>query len=49
MQRLRLREDRGIGDAEHLRQDIVGFMPGDAVALEVERRGVLQYVAFEME
>jgi serine protease Do len=38
-----------VSDAEHLRQDIVGFKPGDAVALEVERRGVLQYVAFEME
>ena len=53
--RLRASRGRGLGprpqggDAEHLRQDIVGFKPGDAVALEVERRGVLQYVAFEME
>jgi hypothetical protein len=36
-------------DAEHLRQDIAGFKPGDVVALVVERRGVNQYVAFEME
>jgi S1-C subfamily serine protease len=38
-----------VSDAEHLRQDIVGFKMGDAVALAVERRGVMQYVAFEME
>jgi serine protease Do len=38
-----------VSDAEHLRQDIVGFKPGDAVALAVERRGVMQYVAFEVE
>lgn len=38
-----------VGDTEQLRQDIVSFQPGDAVALQVERRGVLQYVAFEME
>ena len=36
-------------DAEHLREDIARFKPGDVVALEVERRGVNQYVAFEME
>jgi serine protease Do len=41
--------DQPVGDTEHLRQDIAGFKPGDAVALEVERRGILQYVAFEME
>jgi hypothetical protein len=35
--------------SEHLRQDIAGFKPGDAVALAVERRGVMQYVAFEVE
>ena len=38
-----------VNDTEHLRQDIVGFKPGDAVALAVERRGVMQYVAFEVE
>jgi serine protease Do len=38
-----------VSDADHLRQEIVSFKPGDAVALAVERRGVMQYVAFEVE
>ena len=38
-----------VSDTEHLRQDIAGFKPGDAVALAVERRGIMQYVAFEVE
>jgi serine protease Do len=38
-----------VSDADHLRQEIVSFKPGDVVALAVERHGVTQYVAFEME
>lgn len=38
-----------VSNTERLRQDISGFKPGDAVALAVERRGVMQYVAFEVE
>jgi serine protease Do len=34
---------------EDLRQQLAAFKPGDAVVLEVERRSVIQYVAFEME
>jgi serine protease Do len=40
---------QAVTDKEHLRQDIVGSKPGDVVALAVERHGVMQYVAFEME
>ena len=36
-------------NAEQLRQILARLKPGDAVALEVERQSVLQYVAFEME
>jgi serine protease Do len=36
-------------NSEQLRQILAGLKPGDAVALEVERQSVLQYVAFEME
>jgi S1-C subfamily serine protease len=28
---------------------IDGFKPGDAIALQVERKGKLMYVAFEMD
>jgi serine protease Do len=41
--------DQPVSDTEQLRQHIVGFKPGDAVALAVERHGVMQYVAFEVE
>jgi S1-C subfamily serine protease len=34
---------------QELLQDLNAFKTGDAIALEVERRGVTQYVAFEME
>ncbi len=36
-------------DTQQLQQTLSALKPGDAVALEVERQGVLQYVAFEME
>ena len=36
-------------DTQQLRQMLAGLKPGDAVVLEVERQGVMQYVAFEME
>jgi serine protease Do len=36
-------------DTQQLRQTLSGLKPGDAVVLEVERQGVVQYVAFEME
>ena len=36
-------------DTRQLRQTLSGLQPGDAVVLEVERQGALQYVAFEME
>jgi len=36
-------------NTQQLQQTLSGLKPGDAVALEVERQGVLQYVAFEME
>jgi serine protease Do len=38
-----------VSDTQQLRQMLAGFKPGDAVALEIERQSVLQYVAFEME
>jgi serine protease Do len=34
---------------QELLQDLNSFKTGDAVALQVERRGVAQYVAFEIE
>jgi serine protease Do len=36
-------------NTQQLQQTLSGLKPGDAVALEIERQGVLQYVAFEME
>jgi serine protease Do len=38
-----------VSKTEDLREDIAGSKPTDAVVLEVERRGVMQYVAFEKE
>ncbi|QNI30182.1 trypsin-like peptidase domain-containing protein [Alloacidobacterium dinghuense] len=38
-----------VSDTAHLRQDLVNFKPGNAVVFEVERQGVIQYVAFEIE
>jgi serine protease Do len=38
-----------VKNKQELLQDLNRFKTGDAVALEVERRGVTQYVAFEME
>lgn len=38
-----------VGDTTELRQYLADLKPGDAVAFEVERQSVLQYVAFEME
>lgn len=41
--------DEPVSNADHLRKEIVGFKPGDVVAFAVERRGIVQYVAFEVE
>jgi serine protease Do len=38
-----------VKNKQELLQDLNTFKTGDAVALEVERRGVTQYIAFEME
>src|SRR5271163_1863079 len=38
-----------LSTTDELRQQLAGMKPGDAVALEVERQSVLQYVAFEIE
>ena len=38
-----------VARTEDLRQQLAAFKAGDAVALEVERQSVIQYVAFEME
>jgi serine protease Do len=38
-----------VKNKQELLQDLNAFKTGDAVALEVERHGVTQYVAFEME
>jgi serine protease Do len=38
-----------VKNKQELLQDLNAFKTGDAVALEVERRGVTQYLAFEME
>lgn len=38
-----------IADTAGLRQQLARFNTGDAVVLEVERQGVIQYVVFEME
>jgi serine protease Do len=40
---------RPLNSSEELRQQLASFKPGESVALEVERQGVLQYVAFEVE
>jgi serine protease Do len=38
-----------IDSVAQLRAMIDGFKPGDAIALQVERKGKLRYVAFEMD
>lgn len=38
-----------VNDTAGLRQSLGNFKPGDAVVLDVERQGIIQYVAFEME
>jgi predicted metalloprotease with PDZ domain len=38
-----------VSDKQQLRGDLASSKPGDTVVLEIERRGVTQYVAFEME
>jgi serine protease Do len=40
---------KAVRNKHELLQDLNTFKTGDAVALEVERRGVAQYVAFQME
>jgi serine protease Do len=40
---------KAVKDKQDLLQDLNSFKTGDAIALEVERRGVNQYIAFEME
>ena len=38
-----------VHNQQQLRENLAAFKTGDAIALEVERRGITQYVAFEME
>ena len=38
-----------VSNKQQLRQELENFKADDAIALEVERHGVTQYVAFEME
>lgn len=38
-----------VSNKQELLQDLGSFKPGDALALQVERRGIMQYVAFEMD
>jgi serine protease Do len=38
-----------VKNKQELLQDLNAFKTGDPIALEVERRGVTQYIAFEME
>jgi serine protease Do len=40
---------KAVKNKQELLQDLDSFKVGDAIALEVERRGVTQYVAFELE
>jgi serine protease Do len=40
---------KAVTNKQQLQQDLKGFRAGDAIALEVERHGVTQYVAFEVE
>ncbi len=38
-----------VSDKQQLERGLAGFKAGDAIVFEIERRGVTQYVAFEME
>jgi serine protease Do len=38
-----------VKNKQELLQDLNTFKTGDPIALQVERRGVTQYIAFEME
>jgi serine protease Do len=38
-----------VNDKQQLQQDLSTFKVGETIVLEIERRGVTQYVAFEME
>lgn len=38
-----------VSDKRQLLQELQRFKSGDSIALEVERRGVMQYVSFEMD
>lgn len=40
---------KAVVDTAHFRQSLAVFKKGDPVVLEVERTGVIQYVAFEIE
>ena len=46
---IRAMNGKPVSDTDHLRQDLATFKAGDAVVFEVERQGVVQYVAFEIE
>jgi serine protease Do len=40
---------KAVLNCDELRQMVSQFKPGDAVALEIERQSVFEYVAFEVE
>lgn len=46
---VRTMNGKPVNDTAHFRQDLASFKPGDAVVFEIERQGVVQYVAFEIE
>jgi serine protease Do len=46
---IRTMNKKPVTDTAHLRQDLTPLKTGDPVVLEIEREGVIQYVAFEME
>lgn len=46
---IRIMNGKTVNSTAQLRQDLESYKTGDAVALQVERQGVLQYVAFEVE
>jgi len=46
---IRTMNGKPVNDTAHLRQDLLAMKKGEAVVLEIEREGVIQYVAFEIE
>jgi serine protease Do len=46
---IRTLNGKPVSDTAHLRQDLSSFKPGEAAVFEIERQGVVQYIAFEIE